>query len=80
MTQNAWLDHGLCPPPSAKDLHYGAGIHRCENMYEVGGFIVHFFGMRQVDQLAIGCELLSLDEFEEGDLPRKLFRVTLRRR
>ena len=25
------------------DAHYGIGIHRGEDMYEVGGFIVHFF-------------------------------------
>ncbi len=62
------------------DPHYGTGIHRGEDMYEVNGFIVHFFSRRKVEQLADGYELVDIDEFEEGNLPRKLFRVTLRKR
>lgn len=62
------------------DPDYGTGIHRGEDMYEVGGFIVHFFSREKVERLAKGCEILGVDEFEEGKLPRKLFRVTLRRR
>ena len=61
------------------DAHYGKGIHRGEDIYEMGGFIVHFFNREKVRQLARGCELVSIDEFEEGGLPRKLFRVTLRK-
>ncbi len=63
-----------------KDAHYGTGIHRGEDLYEVGGFIVHFFSEEKVRQLARGCEIVSIDEFEEGGLPRKLFRVTMRKR
>jgi len=63
-----------------KDAHYGTGIHRGEDMYEVGEFIVHFFSREKVEHLAKGYEIISVDEFEEGDLPRKLFRVTLRKR
>ncbi len=63
-----------------KDPHYGTGAHRGEDMYEVGGFIVHFFTSEKARQLARGCEVVSLDEFEEGGLPRKLFRVTLRKK
>ena len=48
-------------------------------MYEVGGFIVHFFNMQKIEQLTKGYELISVDEFEEGALPRKLFRVVLRK-
>ena len=61
------------------DPHYRTGIHRGEDMYEVGGFIVHFFSPEKVRQLAKGWESISIDEFEEGGLPRKLFRVTLRK-
>jgi len=61
------------------DSHYGTGIHRGEDMYEVGGFIVHFFNMQKIEQLTKGYELISVDEFEEGNLPRKLYRVVLRR-
>ena len=61
------------------DAHYRAGIHRGEDMYEVGGFTVHFFDRDKIRRLAAGYELLAIDEFEEGRLPRKLFRVTLRK-
>jgi len=61
------------------DAHYGAGNHRGEGMYEVGGFIVHFFSRQKVERLAEAYEIVAIDEFEEGGLPRKLFRVTLRK-
>lgn len=61
------------------DPHYGTGIHRGEYMYEVNGFIVHFFSREKVEYLARGYEIVSIDEFEEGPLPRKLFRVTLKK-
>lgn len=61
------------------DAHYGAGIHRGDDMYEVGGFIVHFFGRALIEDLAAGYELLDVTEFEEGTLPRCLFRVTMRK-
>lgn len=63
-----------------KDPDYGTGIQRGEDLYEVGGFIVHFFNKEKVERLAKGYEILSIDEFEEGKLPRKLFRVTLRKK
>ncbi len=50
-------------------------------MYEIsGGFIVHFFSRDKVEHLARGFEIVSIDEFEEGTVPRKLFRVTLRKK
>jgi SAM-dependent methyltransferase len=61
------------------DAHYGKGIHRGEDLYEVGGFIVHFFTREKVERLATGYDVVAIDEFEEGGLPRKLFRVTLRK-
>lgn len=63
-----------------KDPHFGKGIHRGEDMYEFGGFIVHFFSREKVERLAEGFEIMSVDEFEEGELPRKLFQVTLRKK
>ncbi len=62
------------------DPHYQTGHHRGEDMYEVGGFIVHFFSRGKVDLLAKGYKILSVDKFEEGRLPRRLFRVTLRKK
>lgn len=61
------------------DPHHETGIHRGDVMYEHDGFIVHFFSKEKVEHLAEGYELMSIDEFEEGELPRKLFRVTLRK-
>lgn len=61
------------------DPDYGKGIHRGEDMYESGGFIVHYFSREKVARLAQGYELLAIDQFEEGKLPRRLFRVTLRK-
>jgi len=59
------------------DPHFGTGIHCGEEMYEVGGFIVNFFDRAKVEQVSQGYEVLSVDEFEEGAMPRRLFRVTL---
>ncbi len=61
------------------DADYGTGIHWGEDMYEVGGFIVHFFSKEKVNHLAQGYQVVDVSEFEEGSLPRKLFRVTLRK-
>jgi hypothetical protein len=48
-------------------------------MYEVGGFIVHFFDRGKVEHLAEGYEILEIEEFEEGGMPRRLFRVTMKK-
>ena len=62
-----------------QDAHYGTGIHRGEDMYEVGGFIVHFFDEAKVKQVASGYVLEAIERFDEGGLPRKLYLVTLRK-
>lgn len=64
---------------NTNDVHFRHGIHRGEYMYENGGFIVHFFDKEKVETLAKGYEILNIEEFEEGELPRKLFVVTLRK-
>ena len=61
------------------DPHYGKGISQGDGMYETGGFIVHFFDRALVEQLAAGYDLLEIAAFEEGTLPRRLFRVTMQR-
>lgn len=61
---------------TTKDSHYGSGIHRGENMYEVGGFIVHFFDQDLTERLSEGFRILDVSEFEEGALPRVLNMVT----
>lgn len=61
------------------DPDYGAGAAHGDDRHESNGFVVHFFGRELVQRLARGFELLEVAEFEEGDLPRRLFRVTQRR-
>ena len=63
----------------AGDAHYGAGTSHGDSMFGNGGFIVHFFDRALVDRLARGFTLLDLTSFEEGGLPRRLWRITLRR-
>jgi hypothetical protein len=45
-----------------QDAHYGTGIHRGEDMYEVGGFIVHFFDWAKVEAVSTGFEILSVED------------------
>lgn len=61
------------------DKHYGTGIYRGEDMYEVNGFIVHFFSREKIENLAKGYEIVNVSRFQEGDLPRELFKVTLKK-
>lgn len=72
---------GLCvyTVRNMNDPDFGRGVHRGEGMYENQGFIVHFFDRAQVERLADGWELVGVEEFEEAKLPRRLFRVTLRK-
>ncbi len=58
------------------DAHYGAGIDHGDDIYEHGGFAVHFFGRALVDELAAGWRLDEIHAFEEGELPRRLWRIT----
>jgi SAM-dependent methyltransferase len=72
---------GLCvfTVRNTSDPDHGRGIHRGEDLYENQGFIVHFFDRAKVERVAKGYEIVAIDEFEEGKLPRRLFRVSLRK-
>ena len=61
------------------DAHYGSGISHGDGLFESGGFIVHFFDEPLVDRLAVGFDIVDRAEFEEGELPRKLWRITMRK-
>ena len=61
------------------DPDYGAGIHRGEDMYEDEGFIVRYFTRDKVERLALGYQVLEIEEFEESKLPKRLYLVTLRK-
>lgn len=58
------------------DAHYGAGTPYGDDMFENGGFIVHFFDHDLVERLAVGMEQRELFEFTEGELPRRLWCIT----
>ncbi len=60
------------------DAHYGTGIPHGDDIWEHGGFAVHFFSRELVNALAEGWELDEVHAFEEGELPRRLWRVTQR--
>ncbi len=63
------------------DPQYRTGIYRGEDMWEIqGGFIVHFLSREKIDLLSKGYDIVDITEFEEGDLPKKLYRVTLRKK
>ena len=61
------------------DAHFGVGPTLGDNTYESGGFVVHFFDRALVEQLSQGFEHVEVESFEEGELPRLLWRVTSRR-
>lgn len=64
---------------NTSDAHFGKGIHRGEDIYEMGGFAVHFFSREKVHHLSAGFDVVAVEEFTEGALPRVLFQVTLRK-
>jgi len=62
---------------STADAHWGVGPDHGDDMYENGGFIVHFFGPDLIERLRDGFEIIDRFEFTEGDLPRRLVSVTM---
>jgi len=61
------------------DAHYMTGKYYSEDIWETGGFAVHFFSRATVEELSEGYDIINITEFEEGDLPRKLFLVILKK-
>ena len=60
---------------NSTDGDYKKGIHRGEDLYENDGFIIHFFSKEKVNNLLKGFQNLKIENFEEGNFPRKLFFV-----
>lgn len=58
------------------DAHFGTGIAHGDDVFESGGFAVHFFDRALVDALAEGWRLDEVHALEEGELPRRLWQVT----
>ena len=57
------------------DGDFQNGIHRGENLYENDGIIVQYFSKEKINSLLDGFKNISLENFEEGTFPRKLFFV-----
>ncbi len=57
------------------DGDFQNGNHIGEDLYENDGFIVHYFSEEKVNSLLNGFKNISLEKFEEGAFPRKLFFV-----
>jgi SAM-dependent methyltransferase len=72
---------GLCiyTARTVDDPDFGRGRHLGESMYERGGFCIHFFDLPLIERLAAGYELLEVAQFDEGSMPRRLVRVTMRK-
>ena len=62
------------------DGDYKNGRHIGEDLYENDGFVVHFFSEKKVRQISHGFNVISIKKFEEGNFPRKLFIVVLRKK
>ncbi len=60
---------------NTNDGDFKNGIYRGEDLYENDGFIVHYFSKEKVNSLLDGFNNITLEEFEEGTFPRKLFFV-----
>ena len=65
---------------NTSDGDYNNGEHIGEDLYENQGFIVHFFSEDKVKRLLNGFELIDINRFNEGKFPRKLFKVTLKKK
>lgn len=59
------------------DKHYGMGQCHGDDIFECGGFAVHFFSRELVDSLVADWILDDVHAFEEGELPRRLWCVTV---
>ena len=57
------------------DGDFKNGKHIGEDLYENDGFIVHYFSEEKINSLLNGFKNITLEKFEEGNFPRKLFFV-----
>ena len=62
------------------DGDYRNGKFIAKNIYENNGFIVHFFSLDMIKKLSTGYQIISINEFEEGDFPRKLYFTILKKK
>ena len=60
---------------NTSDGDFKKGLHIAEDLYEMNGFIVHFFSDEKIKKLLNGYKNLEIIRFEEGNFPRKLSMV-----
>ncbi|MGW3108953.1 class I SAM-dependent methyltransferase [Streptomyces sp. NPDC001100] len=65
----------VCTVRHTGDAQYRAGTWHGDDIWAHGGFAFHFFPRALVDQLGEGWNLQEVHAFEEGGLPRRLWRV-----
>ena len=53
------------------DGDFKKGTHRGEDMYEMNGFIVHYFSENKIKNLLDGFTNISIENFDEGSFPGK---------
>jgi SAM-dependent methyltransferase len=72
---------GLCiyTARTTHDPDFGKGEKIADSIYELGGFRIHFFDTKLIERLSPGYELVATEDFDEGPLPRRLVRVTMRK-
>ena len=62
------------------DGDYKNGKFIDTNLYQNDGFIVHFFSLDIIKKLSTGFEIISINEFEEGNFPRKLYLTIMKKK
>ncbi len=60
---------------NTEDGDFKKGVHRGEDLYEIDGFIIHFFSKDKIESLLDGFKNLFIEKFDEGKFPRKLYLV-----
>ena len=60
---------------NTSDGDFQKGSHIGEDLYEMNGFIVHFFSDEKIKKLLNGYKNLEIIRFDEGNFPRRLSMV-----
>lgn len=60
---------------TTEDPDYRSGIHRGEDIFEVDGYVIHFFNLQTIVRLSEGYRVIGLGRFEEGS--KQLFSVMM---
>ena len=64
---------------NTSDGDFKKGSYIGENLYEMNGFIVHFFSDEKIKKLLNGYKNLDIINFDEGNFPRRLSMVINRK-